>query len=70
MKVTVKTKPGQVCRLTESLCVGESPAHVELTSMVRRRLRDGSLIKVDESKEKEPEKVTQNKALEKKESKK
>jgi hypothetical protein len=61
MKITVQAKPAHTCRLTESLCVKDTPVQVELNSTVRRRLRDGSLIKVDDSKEKEPEK----KALEK-----
>ena len=55
MKVKVKAKSGQVCRLTESLCVTDKPVEVELTPMVRRRLRDGSLGKV-EPKEKPPKK--------------
>lgn len=56
MKVTVQAKPAHTCRLTESLCVTDKPMQVELTTVVRRRLRDGSLIKVDESQKKATEK--------------
>lgn len=56
MKVTVQAKPAHTCRLTESLCVTDKPVQVELTTVVRRRLRDGSLVKVDESKEKKESK--------------
>lgn len=42
--IKVKAQSGQVCRLSDSLCVKDEPVDVELTIMVRRRLRDGSLI--------------------------
>jgi hypothetical protein len=50
MKVKVKAKPKHICRLTDSLCVKDEIVEVELNGMVRRRLRDGSLIKIDENK--------------------
>lgn len=44
MKIKVKAQPGQVCRLSESVCVTEKEQAVELTTDVRRRIKDGSLI--------------------------
>jgi len=44
MKIKVKAQPGQVCRLSESVCVTEKPMEVEKTTTVLRRIKDGSLI--------------------------
>ncbi|WP_432473335.1 hypothetical protein [Amphritea sp. HPY] len=44
MKIKVKAQPGQVCRLSDSVCVTEKEKSVELTTTVRRRIKDGSLI--------------------------
>jgi hypothetical protein len=44
MNIKVKAQPGQVCRLSEELCVSDKETQVKLTTFVRRRLRDGSLI--------------------------
>ncbi len=42
--IKVKAQPGHQCRLSDSLCVTDKPAEVELTTTVSRRLKDGSLI--------------------------
>jgi hypothetical protein len=44
MKIKVKAQPGQTCRLSDAVCVTETVVEIELTTVVRRRLRDGSLI--------------------------
>ena len=47
MYITVKTKNGQVCRLPEGIVVSSEAVNVPKTAFVRRRLADGSLIKVN-----------------------
>jgi len=44
MQIKVKAKTEQFCRLSDELRITDKEASVELTTMVRRRLRDGSLI--------------------------
>ncbi len=44
MKVKVKAHPGQTCRLSDAVCISDKPTEVQKTTMVRRRLADGSLI--------------------------
>lgn len=58
--IKVKAQPGQVCRLTGSLCVKDKPVDVELSVMVRRRLRDGSLIECNKISSKKSEKTSKS----------
>lgn len=44
MKVKVKAQPRQVCRLSDAVCITDKPTEIHKTTMVRRRLADGSLI--------------------------
>ncbi len=54
--MNVKAQPGHECRLSDSLCIKDKSTEVESTATVRRRLRDGSLIRCNTNTPKKQEK--------------